>query len=206
MKGRGSKLFSLYVFLTLFRSVCFCFVFCVALVNFILEEKVVSSKHLIQVHLEILGRCVENMASHGLHKKHLIWSISCHSSFTLKYYQWYLNFIYFTSLPMKLQPWGFCAGKGLFVVSYVSFDQILNWTQRILTLIDVRISFFFLLSRGTGKPRLHLYFLRMAQQRAFRQRNRRRTWACIGLFRNARSLPRHVDWLSVHSLESWNCC
>ena len=72
MKGRESKLFSLYVFLTLFRSVCFCFVFCLALVNFILEEKVVSSKHLIQVHLEILGRCVENMASHGLHKKHLI--------------------------------------------------------------------------------------------------------------------------------------
>ena len=32
--------------------------------GFTLEAKVVSSKRLIQVHLEILSRCVENMASH----------------------------------------------------------------------------------------------------------------------------------------------
>ena len=32
--------------------------------GFALEAKVVSSKRLIQVHLEILSRCVENMASH----------------------------------------------------------------------------------------------------------------------------------------------
>ena len=34
----------------------------------LLEAKLVSSKHLIQVHLEILSRSVENMASHLLTK------------------------------------------------------------------------------------------------------------------------------------------
>ena len=34
------------------------------IVGFTLEAKLVSSKHLIQVHLEILSRSVENMASH----------------------------------------------------------------------------------------------------------------------------------------------
>ena len=36
--------------------------------GFTLEAKLVSSKHLIQVHLEILSRSVENMASHLLTK------------------------------------------------------------------------------------------------------------------------------------------
>ena len=36
------------------------------IVGFTLEAKLVSSKHLIQVNLEILSRSVENMASHML--------------------------------------------------------------------------------------------------------------------------------------------
>ena len=38
------------------------------IVGFTLEAKLVSSKHLIQVHLEILSRSVENVASHLLTK------------------------------------------------------------------------------------------------------------------------------------------
>ena len=38
------------------------------IVGFTLEGQLVSSKHLIQVHLEILSRSVENMASHLLTK------------------------------------------------------------------------------------------------------------------------------------------
>ena len=38
------------------------------IVGFTLEAKLVSSKHLIQVHLEILSRSVENMASQLLTK------------------------------------------------------------------------------------------------------------------------------------------
>ena len=38
------------------------------IVGFTLGAKLVSSKHLIQVHLEILTRPVENMASHLLTK------------------------------------------------------------------------------------------------------------------------------------------
>ena len=45
---------------------------------FPLEAKLVSSKHLIQVHLEILSRSVENMASHLL-TKYNPWSKSCQS-------------------------------------------------------------------------------------------------------------------------------
>ena len=41
-----------------------------------LEAKLVSSKHLIQVHFEILCRSVENMASHLL-AKYITWSKSC---------------------------------------------------------------------------------------------------------------------------------
>ena len=37
-------------------------------VGFPLEAKLVSSKHLIHVHLEILNRSVENVASHLLTK------------------------------------------------------------------------------------------------------------------------------------------
>ena len=44
----------------------------------LLEAKLVSSKHLIQVHLEILSRSVENMASHLL-TKYNPWSKSCQS-------------------------------------------------------------------------------------------------------------------------------
>ena len=40
----------------------------VIIVSFKLEAKLVSSKHLFQVHLEILSRSVENMASHLLTK------------------------------------------------------------------------------------------------------------------------------------------
>ena len=42
--------------------------FITALLGFTLEAKFVSSKHLIQVHLEILSCSVENMASHLLTK------------------------------------------------------------------------------------------------------------------------------------------
>ena len=40
----------------------------VIIVGFTLEAKLVSSKHLIQVHLEIFSRSVQNMASHLLTK------------------------------------------------------------------------------------------------------------------------------------------
>ena len=55
-------------------------------VGFSLEEKVVSSKHFIQVHLEILSCSVENIASQ-LQTKSITSSKSCQSSFTVKYYQ-----------------------------------------------------------------------------------------------------------------------
>ena len=42
--------------------------YAVTLLGFTLEAKLVSSKHLIQVHLEILSRSEENMASHLLKK------------------------------------------------------------------------------------------------------------------------------------------
>ena len=44
--------------------------------GFTLEAKLVTSKHLIQVHLEILGRSEENMASNLLTKS-IAWSKSC---------------------------------------------------------------------------------------------------------------------------------
>ena len=44
--------------------------------GFTLEAKLVTSKHLIQVHLEILSRSEENMASHLL-TKYITWSKSC---------------------------------------------------------------------------------------------------------------------------------
>ena len=47
-------------------------------VGFTLEAKSVSSKLLIQVHLKILSRSVENMASH-LWTKYITWSKSCES-------------------------------------------------------------------------------------------------------------------------------
>ena len=47
-------------------------------VGFTLEAKSVSSKLLIQVHLKILSRPVENMASH-LWTKYITWSKSCES-------------------------------------------------------------------------------------------------------------------------------
>ena len=53
--------------------------------GFTLEAKLVTSKHLIQVHLEILSRSEENMASHLLTKS-ITWSKSCqflHSSESL---------------------------------------------------------------------------------------------------------------------------
>ena len=53
-------LFSLYV--------CFPNTGHVIIVGFTLEAKLVSSKHLIQVHLEIFSRSVQNMASNPLTK------------------------------------------------------------------------------------------------------------------------------------------
>ena len=52
-------------------------------VGFTLEAKFVSSKHLIQVHLETLRRSVENMASHLLTKS-ITWSKSCQSHHSLE--------------------------------------------------------------------------------------------------------------------------
>ena len=52
-------------------------------VGFTLEAQLVSSKHLIQVHLEILSRSVENMASHLL-TKYITWSKSCQSHHSLE--------------------------------------------------------------------------------------------------------------------------
>ena len=51
--------------------------------GFTLEAKLVSSKHLIKVHLEILSRFVENMASHLLTKS-ITWSKSCQSRRSLE--------------------------------------------------------------------------------------------------------------------------
>ena len=50
----------------------------VIIVSFTLGVKLVSSKHLFQVRLEILSRSVENMASHLL-TKYNPWSKSCQS-------------------------------------------------------------------------------------------------------------------------------
>ena len=50
----------------------------VIIVSFTLGAKLVSSKHLFQVRLEILSRSVENMASHLL-TKYNPWSKSCQS-------------------------------------------------------------------------------------------------------------------------------
>ena len=47
-------------------------------VNFTLEAKLVSSKHLIQVHLEILSCSVENMASH-LMTRYITWRLKLSS-------------------------------------------------------------------------------------------------------------------------------
>ena len=52
--------------------------------GFTLEVKLVSSKLLIQVHLEILCRSVKNMASHLL-KKYIAWSKSWLTSASLNY-------------------------------------------------------------------------------------------------------------------------
>ena len=43
-----------------------------------LEAELVSSKHIIQVNLEILSRSVENMASHWL-AQYITWSKCCQS-------------------------------------------------------------------------------------------------------------------------------
>ena len=51
---------------------------CKTILCFTLEAKLISSKHLIQVHLEILSRSVENMASYLL-KKYITWNKSCQS-------------------------------------------------------------------------------------------------------------------------------
>ena len=47
----------------------------VAIFGFTLEAKLVSSKHLIQVHLKILRRSVKNMASHLL-TKYMTWTFT----------------------------------------------------------------------------------------------------------------------------------
>ena len=52
-------------------------------VGFTLEAKLVSSKRFIPVHLKILSRSVENMASHLL-TKFITWSSSCQPSFAIK--------------------------------------------------------------------------------------------------------------------------
>ena len=52
-------------------------------VGLTLETELVSSKHLIQVHLKILSSSVENMASHLL-TKIITWRTSCQPSFAVK--------------------------------------------------------------------------------------------------------------------------
>ena len=76
-------------------------------VSFTLEEKLVSSKYFIQVHLEILSCSVENIASH-LQTKYITWSKSCQSSFTVKYFHYEATI-----------TWGLCVGKEFFC-SFIS--------------------------------------------------------------------------------------
>ena len=63
------------------------------ILGFTLEAKLVSTtKHLIQVHLKILGRSVGKMASHLL-RKYITWSIGCYSSFAVKSFMHITNVI-----------------------------------------------------------------------------------------------------------------
>lgn len=52
-------------------------------VGLTLQDKLVSSKHFIPVHLKILSRSIENMALHLL-TKFITWSTSCQPSFKVK--------------------------------------------------------------------------------------------------------------------------
>ena len=53
-------------------------------VGFTLKANLISSKHLIQVHFEILSRPVEDMASHSVLTKYIAWSKSCQSLHSLE--------------------------------------------------------------------------------------------------------------------------
>ena len=55
----------------------------VTLVGFTLQAKLVSSKHLTQVHLKISSRILENLASH-LMTKYILEAQNCQSSLALK--------------------------------------------------------------------------------------------------------------------------
>ena len=136
----------------------------------------VWSNHLIQLHLKIVSRPVENM----------VWNLLTKYKYYLKYklpiiFRAKTIYAYHNRdcSSQKLKPWGLCAGKECFVVSYLLFATL---TQRIYPERDAYVLCFLrVLSNGTknnNNKRHLLYFSRMAQQRAFRQRNRRRacTW------------------------------
>ena len=82
------------------------------LLGFTLEAELVSSKHLIQLHLKILSRSVENMASYLLTK--------------YIYLKYKLSIIFYTKIiyayhkrdcaRQKLKLWGLCSEEEFFVV------------------------------------------------------------------------------------------
>ena len=104
----------------------------------------------------------------------------------------------------KLQWWGLCAGKEFF---HICFFVTVN-SKDFDSERHARVLRFFTSTwhRYRKNKRCLLYFSSMAQQRAFRQRNRRRAWAW--------HLPQwsfmdpllNVECLSVRSLESLNRC
>ena len=144
------------------------------------ETTLVWSNHLIQLHLKILSSPVENM----------VWNL-------LTKYKYYLNYklsIIFRAKTIyayhnrdcssqKLKPWGLCAGKELKRVfcSFVFIIRDFNSKGFNPERDAYVVCFLRVLSSGTknnSNKRHLLYFSRMAQQRAFRQRNRCRacTW------------------------------
>ena len=107
------------------------------IVGFTLETTLVWSNHLIQLHLKIVSRPVENM----------VWNLLTKYKYYLKYklpiiFRAKTIYAYHNRdcSSQKLKPWGLCAGKECFVVSYLLFATL---TQRILSLKEMLTYFVF---------------------------------------------------------------